>query len=259
MTDWQSDDQIRFVELSNPAGGCLFPSTRLEVFDAEGQALAFVSPVTVTTCVEPGEFFVFAPPMSADFLGIVADESVLPVLPESAGQVCLASSQIRYDCVRWGDITTPVLDFFGQSDTTTAALAGPIFSISRTQNTHVIIDDWSSMPLSPGEVNDGEPWTPVDAGPEADAGATPDGGTLDAGSLDAGLSDAGPAPDAFWLPDAGSHPDSSRNRFLDLDPAGGATCGCASNDEGSSGFLSLLLMLSILLIAMGRKRPSTKS
>jgi hypothetical protein len=57
--DWQlnellvsvdGDLNIRYVELRNDVGGCLFPTSRIEVRAGDGSLVGAVSPVAATTC-----------------------------------------------------------------------------------------------------------------------------------------------------------------------------------------------------------------
>ena len=111
------DPAIQYIELRNEVGGCLFPSSRVEVLDSSG--------------------------------------SLVDAFGTTHGQVCFSSSATRYDCVRYGTLATPVPDFFGVGDTS-ATLAPPDgISLARIDRTHVVIDDWQLATPTPGDFNDG--------------------------------------------------------------------------------------------------------
>lgn len=242
MTNLGGDDQIRYVELRNDVGGCFFPSSRIEAFDADGSSVGGTSPFAVTTCFGPNTYFLFATPAAASALGTTADRSVVPTLPTSAGQVCFISSTTRYDCVRWGAITTAQTDLFGSADSSAVAPHPSGMALERVATTHVVSADWQADSATPRGPNDGTPWFPPDAGPMPDAGP---------------IIDAIPAPDAERLPDALPPPDSgpsfdaSPNRFLDLDPRGGAACSCHG---GAGGPAAVWLIAAATLVACGRRR-----
>src|SRR5947209_3710112 len=71
------------------------------------------------------------------------DVTMVPPLPAAAGQLCFASSTTDYDCVRWGAIATPIHDFLGPTDDTSAPTLPPGVALARTQVTHVVADDWT--------------------------------------------------------------------------------------------------------------------
>lgn len=233
VTSGGGDVQARYVELRNLTGGCMFPTSRIEVFDADGEGIGSVAPFSVTTCFGPDTYFLFATSAAEAEFATTADFGVVPGLPAVSGQLCFVSSLTRYDCVRWGSIVTPVEDFFGAGDFTTATAAPDSFALSRISATHVISVDWDILDPTPRGPNDGTPWTPPDAGPSPDAG--PDAGPI---------VDAGPRPDARLLIDATPSPDSANTRFLDLDATGGATC---STGGGAGGWFPILLFVCALL------------
>jgi MYXO-CTERM domain-containing protein len=236
VTSGGGDVQARYVELRNLVGGCMFPTSRIEVYDANGAGIGSAAPFAVTTCFGPDTYFLFATSAAQAQFATDADFAVVPSLPVGSGQVCFVSSLTRYDCVRWGSIVTPVEDFFGAGDFTTATPPPDDFALSRISATHVISIDWDVLEPTPRGPNDGTPWTPPDAGPSPDAG--PDAGpTLD----------AGPRPDARLLIDSAPLPDSTNTRFLDLDAGGGATCSTGSEPGGAA-----LVLLALLALARRR-------
>jgi len=228
----QSAPGRRFVELSNLEGGCLFPSSTLDLYDAEGQLLSIIALTQTTTCFGAPTYLLLTTPASATFFEVGRDGPLLTSLP-AAGQLCFASSQTTYDCVRWGAIGTAIVDLFGAGDESTASVS-PDIALSRTATTHAVVVDWQERAPSPRQPNDGTVWIPPDAGPMPDAGQTADAGT----PADAAIRvDSGPRPDAQGEIDR-------NDRYLDLDPVGGASCSCQSGgQEGGSLAAALLLLL----------------
>jgi MYXO-CTERM domain-containing protein len=261
VQDWQvsevvtsvaGDPRIRYIELENPVGGCMYPSTRIEVYDASGEPLGQVAPVAATTCFGPDTFYLLATSDAVVFFGTTADHQIVPVIPRDAGQICFASSTTRYDCVRWGAIAQPVYDFYGAADATTAMAPPDGQGLSRIDTTHVVAADWSILSPTPRGPNNGTPWTPPDAG------ITPDAAVVDAGP-DAGITPdaAGPA-DAALPVDARERADARNTRFLDLDPVGGATCGCrAGSSDGPARHLPLAALALLSLVALRRRGKSS--
>jgi hypothetical protein len=262
VQDWQvsevvsavaGDPRIRYIELENPIGGCMFPSTRIEIYDAGGGPLGAVAPAATTTCFGPNTFYLLATSDAVAFFGTTADHQIVPVIPRDAGQVCFASSTTRYDCVRWGAITQPVYDFYGGADATTAITPPDGQSLSRIDTTHVVAADWSILSPTPRGPNDGTPWTPPDAG------ITPDAAVVDAAVSDAGL-DAGITPDAAGPADAApadarERADARNTRFLDLDPVGGAACGCRVGGRNRlAPHLPMAALALLCLVALRRRR-----
>lgn len=236
------DPSIRFVELHNPEGGCLFPTSRIDVRDAAGGLLGAVTPVTETTCFGPGWYLVLATPAGAAHFGLDPLASV-PSLPGGAGQVCFASSATPYDCVRWGAVTGAVGDFYAPGDATAAAAPVDGFALARAQTTHVVADDWVLAAPTPLGPNDGTPWSPPDAGPPwpvVDAGPQPDAGIPDAGP------DAGAPPDARPARDA-------RSPELLTDPAG---CGCTASAAADRSWWPPLVL--VFVTRSRRRRRSAR-
>ncbi len=241
VTQVGGDVQIRYIELRNLPGGCMFPTTRIVAYDAAGQNVGSINPVVGTTCWGPDTYMLFATTAAQTSFDTGADRSIVPALPVDAGQVCFTSSATRYDCVRWGTIATPVHDFFGASDDSTVAAPASGTALARIATTHVIADDWVGLAPTPRGPNDGTPWSPPDAGPVPDAGP------------DAGVPiDAAPTPDAFIFPDAGQRLDARSDRYLDLTPRG-AGCGCSGSGGGGRGSLALLLVALVAAL-----RPATR-
>jgi MYXO-CTERM domain-containing protein len=235
LTSRDGDPGIRFIELKNDAGGCLFPTSRVDVRRADGTLAGSVALVTTTTCFEAGWHLWIASTGAVAAYGIPADRQLVAALDPAAGQVCFASSATRYDCVRWGVIADPLTDFFGPVDTTSAVNPADGASLSRTSTTHVVAGDWELLSPTPRAPNDGTPWTPPDAGPIADAGPIPD----------AAAADATPPADAVPLTDAAPPPDARNDDYLDASPVGGATCSCRTATPG--GGWPLALALAIIL------------
>lgn len=234
------DPGARYVELEATIDACVFPSTRIVAFDTAGAVVGDAAPFASTTCVTAGTYLLLATPAAQSTYATAADSGLVPALPEVAGQVCLVSSATRYDCVRWGPIATPIHDLFGPADDSSAASPPGGIALARVDEVHVIAADWRTETPTPRRPNDGSPWDPSDAGidaPRADA-------AIDAPGVDALVVDAprdAPAPDA-------------NQAFLDLDPVGGAGCGCSGAPARSSWLLALAFVLAWLR-ARSTSRP----
>jgi hypothetical protein len=231
------DPAVRFVELKNVPGGCLFPSSRIEILDGAGALIGVVVPVTATTCFEAGWHWLFATPEAEAALGVPADAPLYWPLPAGAGQVCFVSSTTRYDCARWGTVTVPATDFFGAEDTTSALAIPDGVALARIATTHVVAVDFALQTPTPRQPNDGTPWFPPDAGPTPDAAPRPDA---------APTPDAAPPADARV--DAAPRADAGDDAYLDVHPVGGATCACrvgrpARGPADAAPFLALALVL----------------
>lgn len=226
------DPAARYVELEATDDACVFPSTRVVSYDADGAVIGDASPFARARCVTAGTFLLLATPAAQVAFATTADGALVPPLPPLAAQVCLVSTVTRYDCVRWGAIATPIHDLFGPTDDTSAAAPPGAIALARVAATDVIAVDWRTETPSPRGPNDGTPWDPSDAGvdaPFADAG-------IDAIAIDA------PRFDATF--DA-TEVDGSQ-AFLDLDPGGGAGCSCDGGGAGRSG-LGLAVAVGALL------------
>src|SRR5262245_51496248 len=105
-----ADTAVRYIELANAVGGCLFPTSRVASYDADGQLVDAQPLATVTTCYGANTYFLVATSAAKSFFATDADVSVAPLIPIGSGQVCFESSSTRYDCVRWGAITTALVD-----------------------------------------------------------------------------------------------------------------------------------------------------
>ncbi|HVV84983.1 MAG TPA: hypothetical protein VHE35_18090 [Kofleriaceae bacterium] len=241
-----SDPAARYVELENLDEGCVFPSTQVISYRADGSEVGRAAPFTATTCFAAGSFILLATPAAQTAFGTTADASLVPALPGPAGQVCLVSSATRYDCVRWGHVTVPVHDLFDPDDDTSAVPPPGGLALSRVSDTGVIAVDWQVQTPTPRGPNDGSPWDPLDAGidgpPPIAAGIDarpprPDGGH---GSVDAAVVDAPP------------------ETFLDLDPGGGAACGCRTGAT-PGGALPFAGAAVLLLVRRRRARASRAS
>jgi len=234
---------VRYIELANLPGGCLFPSSRVTVYDADGVAVDTAGLVAGTTCFGADTYFLLATPAAMSFFGTDADVQQAPLIPAAAGQVCFISSTTRYDCVRWGTINTPLVDFYGPSDTTTAMPPGDSMALERRSSTHVVAVDWAVDSPTPRGPNDGTPWSPPDAGPTPDARPPVDAGP-----------DAGPPPDAWLLPDAHPVHDASPQGYLDLTATGGATCSCTGGTGTPGALGGNLLLLAAAVLLLHRRR-----
>jgi hypothetical protein len=238
---------IRYIELFVPpgtTGNCLFPTTRLEVFDAQGLLLGAVMPFAATICYPGDTFFLFATPAAAAAFGITADAPLGVAIPAFAGQVCFASSSTRYDCARWGPIATPVGYLRALEDASSAPPIPGGQALARRGDTGVVADDFVLETPTPGQVNDGTPYQGPDAGPPPDA------------AVDA------PLPDArtFARPDAAPvvRPDALVDpRFLSADPGGGGL-GCQTAPgrpmARSGGATVVVSLLALLARAAWRRR-----
>ena len=231
-----------FVELHVPAGtlaNCLFPTTRVEVFDGAGTLIGAVAPFSGTECLDAGSYFLLATPEAVAHFGVARDARLDVPIPRAAGQVCLASSQTRYDCVRWGVVTGPIPYLRNTDDTT--AVPSPLpegIALARVADTGVVSADFVLQTPTPRQPNDGTVWLPPDGG----VPLPPDAGTPDG------------APDAredFTRPDAPpiARPDANLSdpAFLSADPGGGAALSCAVGGPGApAGFVPLLAALAWL-------------
>lgn len=232
-----ADPAARYIELEAFGDGCLFPSTVVRVYDAAGGFVADAMPFASTTCFSNGTYLLFATPAAQTVFMTTADAAIVPALPEAAGQLCLVSSTTRYDCVRWGPITTPVHDLFAPNDDTSAGAPPGGYALARVADVNVVASDWRIETPTPRAPNNGMPWDPGDAG-------------VDATSLDAAPMDGGGGEDAAMATDATPSVDAARvdanDRFLDLDPRGGAVCGCGAAGGLDTGALALVVTLALV-------------
>ncbi len=247
VADWElsevhlssdGDANLRYVELANEAGGCLFPTSTLDLYDAAGVLLDTQSLSVITVCHGAPTYLLLATQQAASYFGVDRDGNLSSPLP-AAGQLCFSSSQTNYDCFRWGTLTDPVPDLFNATDTSAIAASADGFSMVRTDRTHVVAADWEEALPTPRQPNDGTAWIPPDAGIVYDAGVPPD---------------AGPQPDAAQRSDAGPRPDARigvrEPDYLDLDTTGGASCGCQTQNRNR--WWSLLF--GLLLLPLRRRR-----
>jgi MYXO-CTERM domain-containing protein len=237
---------LRFIELHVPegtGGNCLFPTTRIEVFDSQGQLLGAVAPFAATVCYAAGTFFLLATPEAAAHFGVERDARLDVPVPAEGGQVCLASSQTRYDCARWGPVgPDDALRYLRNTEDATAAPAIPDgVALARAGDTGVVSADFVLQSPTPRQPNDGTVWTPPDAG---DAGPPVDAAPV----VDASPPDA---PD-FRRPDARPivRPDANffDPAFLSADPGGGAACTCRAGGGDPSPWILLLAGVLLLLV-----------
>jgi hypothetical protein len=239
------DPAARYVELEAFGDGCLFPSTVVRSYDAAGGLVGDAMPFSATTCFTAGTYLLFATPAAQTVFMAGADAALVPMLPAASGQLCLVSSTTRYDCVRWGAITTPVHDLFAPADDTTAPAPPGGFALARVADVNVVAADWRIETPTPRALNDGTPWDPGDAGVDA----PPPDADVDDGGVDATPPlDAPPSVDA-------AHVDAN-DRFLDLDPGGGATCGCGGG--GAPGGLAPALLVALAITGRARRARPTR-
>lgn len=234
------DPAARYVELEATVDGCLFPSTEVVAFGADGAILGRAAPFAATTCFGAGSFLLLATPAAQTAFMTGADSGLVPALPGAAGQVCFVSSTTRYDCVRWGAITVPVHDLFAPTDDSTALPPPGGLALARVSDTGVIAVDWQVETPTPRGPNDGTPWEPADAGID---GAPP---------VDAAVDARPPRPDGGGGPVDAAQSDAGSRSFLDLDPGGGAACGCRT---GASPGGALPLLLAGLALMRRPRRP----
>ena len=242
------DPRIGYVELYAPpgtTGDCLFPTTRVEVFDASGLLLGADAPFETTQCYDGPRFLTLASPEAAAYFGIVPDATLTVAIPADAGQVCFASSQTRYDCARWGAVTSAERYLRNVDD----ASAGPSIpdgqALARVADTGVVADDFVIQSPTPGAGNDGTVYGGPDGGVPPDAAPPlPDAATPDARTVFA-------HPDApvVIAPDA-AVPDP---RFLSADPGGGA-CAC----RAATGRPDPVTALVLLALAAWRRRAGLR-
>jgi hypothetical protein len=216
------DGRVRYIELFVPqgtAGNCLFPTTRIEVFDAEGRLLGAIAPFAGTVCYPPGTYFLLASDEAVAAFGVPRDARLDVAIPAAAGQVCLASSSTRYDCARWGPIRDAVRYLRNTDDTTSAVPIEDGAALARVGDTLLVAFDFVLQEPTPGQPNDGS------------VVEVPDGGGLQAADAAPSAPDA-PLPDArvFVPPDAASRPRPDGPlrdpAFLSADPGGGVLCTC---------------------------------
>jgi hypothetical protein len=166
-------------------------------------------------------------------------------IPVSAGQVCFASSQTRYDCARWGDVTDAERYLRNVDDASAAPPIPDGQALARIADTGDVAADFVIESPSPGAVNAGTVYSGLDAGVPPDAAPVPP---------DAAVPDARtvfPKPDApvLALPDANPNP-----RFLSADPGGGA-CAC----HAAGGRPDPLTALGFLALAAWRRRAGLRA
>ena len=233
------DPAARYVELEATVEGCVFPSTEVVAYSATGVAMGRASPFAATTCFAAGTYLLLATPAAQTAFMTAADAALVPALPGAAGQLCLVSSTTRYDCVRWGAIATPVHDLFAPGDDTSALPPPGGLALARVADDGVIATDWRVETPTPRGPNDGTPWDPADAGTDAPP------------AIDAGVDARPPRPDGGGGAVDAAVIDGEPQSFLDLDPGGGAACGCRTGVDGGG---ALPLALAALLLGRRRRR-----
>ena len=241
----------QFVELQvgpNTVANCLFPTTRIEIFDGAGTLIGAVAPFSGTECFAAGTFFLFANPEAAALFGVERDARLDVAIPRNAGQVCLASSQTRYDCARWGTITNAVRYLRNTDDDSGSPPIPPGVALARAGDTGIAGSDFVLQSPTPRQPNDGTVWIPPDGGglPDEPDAAVP--------IPDARLPDA---RDDFTRPDAPPvpRPDALLGNpdFLSADPGGGAALSC-STGGGLSSWLLVLALIAVIR-ALDTRRP----
>ncbi len=234
------DPNIRFVELYVPptpaADNCFFSTTQLELLNAAGEQVGSVVPYPSEIRCFPGNtYFIFATAEASEHFGRSRDKPLTFEIPPGAAQICLKSSAIRYDCVRWGSISNKIHDLNGPSDNSSAMPPPDGSALARRFDTNVISFDFRLQAPTMRQPNDGTTWIPPDAGPPIDADVRPDADTTD----------APPRPDgSFPGPDAriGEPP------WYSADPGGGPAISCGVGSAGGVPFdLSPALMALVPL------------
>lgn len=240
---------VRFVELHAPAQAsdpCFFPTSRIEIFRADGTLIGDVKPVVTTTCFGGETYFLFATPQAASHYGVVADAPLPYALPADGGQICYRSTDTRYDCVRWGVVTNAVPDFENPGDTSSADALQDGSALARRSASGVVADDFVLAVPTPRQPNDGTVWIPPDGGPDAPAPSVDSG----PGWVDANLGpDARPPTSA----DAADRPPA----WFSADPGGGVACECRVGvaAEGRPGpGLGMGVLVAVGLGWMRRRR-----
>jgi MYXO-CTERM domain-containing protein len=233
------DRAARYIELESTDAACVFPTTEVVVYDAAGVSMGRSAPFNTATCFPAGHFVLLATPAAQAAFMTGADSGLVPALPGSAGQLCLVSSATRYDCVRWGNVTVPVHDLFGPTDDTHALAPPAGLALARIADDDVVATDWRVQSPTPRGPNDGTPWDPGDAGVDAPP------------MIDAMVDARPPRPDGGSGGIDAAQPDATSQSFLDLDPAGGAACGCRT---GASPAASLPFVALALLVLRRRRR-----
>ena len=232
------DSDFRYIELYAPpslvADNCLFPTSRIEVFDAAGGSVGAVALTPSTVCYAGDTYFLLATIDAATHWGVPRDASLTATIPAGAGQVCFASSATRYDCTRWGAITSAVTDLTDPEDTTAAPAIPDGQALSRRSDTGIVEDDFVLQAPTPRQPNDGTVWYPPDAG-------IPDAAVI----IDAVTEDARIFADAPPRPMIDARPNDP-NWFL-ADPGGGAYCTCRVGRSGRPAWAPLLLGALVLL------------
>lgn len=255
VADWRvnevfpsgGDPSVRFVELWAPPSAeidnCFFPTTRLEIYGPTGLLLGAVAPFEATRCFPGDTYFVFATPEAAAAFGLTPDAALTTPLPADAGQVCFTSSQTRYDCARWGDVTAPVAYFRSVDDDTSAPGIPDGVSLARRSDTGAIAADFVLETPTPGGPNDGTVVPTPDAGPPPPDAPPP--------------ADAPVFPDAPPFPPADARvfpvpPDATpQPAFLSARPGGG---GCSAAGEPSSPPVAAILVVLTALLGSRMRR-----
>lgn len=67
------DPQLRFVELVDYSGGCLFPTSTLDLYDSQGTLVDILSLALVTTCFGAPTYLLLATTQAANYFGVDRD------------------------------------------------------------------------------------------------------------------------------------------------------------------------------------------
>lgn len=239
------DPNLAYVELAIPASGaCVFPTTQLEVYAADGTGLGASPLVDTATCIDGPASLLLTSPDGAAHWGVGRDGGLTLAIPRAAGQLCVVSTATRYDCVRWGAVTTPLPDFDSSTDTTSAASLAFDSGLARTADTGVVVDDFTLATPTPRAPNDGSIFIPPDASLLPDAPLPPDASPFD----------AMPRPDAPPLPDATRADARTNPPWLLADPGVGQGCSITTARSHTAPSSFVLLSLFAVVLHLHRRR-----
>jgi MYXO-CTERM domain-containing protein len=231
------DPAARYVELEVFGDGCLFPSTVLRAFDGGGAAVGEVAPFASTTCVTAGTYRCSRPRRRRR----VHDRCRRRQRAAAGGGRAGVPDQLDHPLrLRAGADLTAVT--ISSAPTTPAPSSRPAASRWPASPTSTSSRPTGGSRLTP-RAQRRHAVEPGDAGVDA---------AIDAGDGDAGIDGPPPPIDAPFMVDA-AHIDAN-DRFLDLDPGGGAACGCGTSGGGGSALLAALTLAGLL--ARQRRRWS---
>jgi hypothetical protein len=241
------DPTIRFIELYAPpspmADNCFYASTVIEVLDADANLLGSTAPNPAGIQCFPGDtYYIFATNEASAFFGEWKDRGLTTSIPMDAGQICLKSSTTRYDCVRWGNVTNPVVDLTGPADISSAVQFQDGMALARVQDTDVVQNDFVLQGPTMRGPNDGGVWTGApDASLPPDADTTPDASMIDARVF----------ADVIVPPRIDAR--EGEPAWYGADPGGGAAITC-SVAVGTRSHQAPYLLAAALLIVVIRRR-----